>query len=66
MNMAERLQNAFRKATGSARTSYGRDVLARIIHGSRLSLSLSIFAMTGSGCHWQHVSARLRAITAVV
>ena len=25
--------------------SYGRDVFARIIHGSRLSLSLSIFAM---------------------
>lgn len=44
MNMAERLQ------TPSARhwfgtDGYGRDVFARIIHGSRLSLSLSIVSM---------------------
>ncbi len=47
MNMRERLQ------TPSARhwfgtDGYGRDVFARIIHGSRLSLSLSIFAMAAA------------------
>lgn len=44
MNMAERLQppNA-RHWFGT--DGYGRDVFARIIHGSRLSLSLSIISM---------------------
>ncbi len=32
-------------------------MFARIIHGSRLSLSLSIFAMTGSGGHWLLIGA---------
>ena len=47
MNMRERLE------TPSARhwfgtDGYGRDVFARIIHGSRLSLSLSILAMAAA------------------
>ena len=44
MNMAERLQTPSAKHWFGT-DSYGRDVFARIIHGSRLSLSLSIFAM---------------------
>ena len=44
MNMAERLQTPSVKHWFGT-DSYGRDVFARIIHGSRLSLSLSIFAM---------------------
>lgn len=44
MNMAERLQMPSAKHWFGT-DSYGRDVFARIIHGSRLSLSLSIFAM---------------------
>ncbi len=44
MNMAERLKTPSAKHWFGT-DSYGRDVFARIIHGSRLSLSLSIFAM---------------------
>lgn len=44
MNMAERLQTPSAKHWFGT-DGYGRDVFARIIHGSRLSLSLSIFAM---------------------
>ena len=44
MNMAERLQTPSAKHWFGT-DNYGRDVFARIIHGSRLSLSLSIFAM---------------------
>ena len=44
MNMAQRLQppNA---SHWFGTDGYGRDVFARIIHGSRLSLSLSIISM---------------------
>ena len=45
MNMAERLQTPSAKHWFGT-DGYGRDVFARIIHGSRLSLSLSIISMT--------------------
>ena len=44
MNMAERLQTPSAKHWFGT-DGYGRDVFARIIHGSRLSLSLSIISM---------------------
>ena len=44
-NMAERLQGPS-ASHWFGTDQFGRDVLARIIHGSRLSLSLSIIAMT--------------------
>lgn len=44
MNMAERLQTPSAKHWFGT-DGYGRDVFARIIHGSRLSLSLSILSM---------------------
>ena len=44
MNMAERLQTPSAKHWFGT-DGYGRDVVARIIHGSRLSLSLSIISM---------------------
>ena len=44
MNMAERLQTLSAKHWFGT-DGYGRDVFARIIHGSRLSLSLSIISM---------------------
>lgn len=47
MNMRERLQTPS-AAHWFGTDGYGRDVFARIIHGSRLSLSLSIFAMAGA------------------
>lgn len=46
MNMAERLQKPS-AAHWFGTDGYGRDVFARILHGSRISLSLSIIAM---GC----------------
>lgn len=47
MNMAERLQTPSVKHWFGT-DGYGRDVFARIIHGSRLSLSLSIVAMAAA------------------
>lgn len=47
MNMRERLQTPS-AAHWFGTDGYGRDVFARIIHGSRLSLSLSIFAMAAA------------------
>ena len=47
MNMRERLQTPSR-AHWFGTDGYGRDVFARIIHGSRLSLSLSILAMAAA------------------
>ena len=47
MNMRARLQTPS-AAHWFGTDGYGRDVFARIIHGSRLSLSLSIFAMAGA------------------
>ena len=44
MNMVERLQTPSAKHWFGT-DGYGRDVFARIIHGSRLSLSLSIISM---------------------
>ena len=44
MNMVERLQTLSAKHWFGT-DGYGRDVFARIIHGSRLSLSLSIISM---------------------
>lgn len=44
MNMMERLQTPSAKHWFGT-DGYGRDVFARIIHGSRLSLSLSILSM---------------------
>ena len=44
MNMVERLQTPSAKHWFGT-DGYGRDVFARIIHGSRLSLSLSILSM---------------------
>ena len=44
MNMADRLQTPSAKHWFGT-DGYGRDVFARIIHGSRLSLSLSIISM---------------------
>ena len=44
MNMMERLQTPSAKHWFGT-DGYGRDVFARIIHGSRLSLSLSIISM---------------------
>ena len=47
MNMRERLQTPSR-AHWFGTDGYGRDVFARIVHGSRLSLSLSILAMAAA------------------
>ena len=47
MNMRERLQTPS-AAHWFGTDGYGRDVFARIVHGSRLSLSLSIFAMAAA------------------